>query len=236
MRSPKEGSAGPPRSRSASPFGPPLGAGDAPSRAPVPHSRCTLPKARPAGRRDAGVGRPPGPGPPCRATGGDWCRQGVRHPRSARSGSRDRGAGAGAGPSEPRLRLQRHKAAPGGGSAAPSPGSRRGARARRPQPTGCRQTRARRCAAPAAPTWPPAGRRKRRLLPLPVLSRGPRSRPRSRRVFGHAPAYRTAPHRPRGVHGNGGTGRPRADRGRRRRKRRGRKRRRHQVTGSVSGR
>lgn len=42
------------------------------------------------------------------------------------------GAGAGAGPSAPRLRLQRSEAAPAGGSAAPSPGSRRGARARQP--------------------------------------------------------------------------------------------------------
>ncbi|XP_074770823.1 uncharacterized protein LOC141964387 isoform X2 [Athene noctua] len=94
---------------SASSSGPPLGGGDAPSRAPV--RRCPRtdrhhapPRLGPVmrGRRELRPGalRPlaggaPGqeepPGASARAPGlrgGDWCRQRVRPPRSARAGSR----------------------------------------------------------------------------------------------------------------------------------------------------
>ncbi|XP_032555186.1 translation initiation factor IF-2-like [Chiroxiphia lanceolata] len=183
-----------------------------------------LPMARPAGRRDPGAGSPRGPAPPRGAARGDWCRQRVRPPRSARAGSRDRGGGGrGRGPQRRGSASSARGAAPAGGSAAPSPGSRRGARARRPQPTGRRQTRARRCAAPAAPTWPPAGRRKRLWLPLPAAFRVAGTTPaQQRRALGPAPAVSMA---------TAGPGRQGALR---------RKHRRHQVTGpdrawAVSG-
>lgn len=171
------------------------GAGDAPSRAPVPRSRCTLPTARPAGRRDPGAGRRPGPAPPCRATGGDWCRQGVRHPRSARAGSRDRGGGGRGGALSAAAPPPALRGRPSGrlGSALarePAWGPGPPALTYRLPPDPCpplRRTRRSNMAARGAPEAV--------VLPLPVPFRGPRSRPQSRSPFGHAPALR--PSRPR---------------------------------------
>lgn len=219
---------------------------------PLPRARPSLPHIlpRPGGTRDRAPSAPPAGGARCGQPrrlsvlspgglrGGDWCRQRVRPRAGSRhpEGGGDRGGARRAAappPAHPEGAPRR------GGSAVPPPGSA-GLGHRRPQPTGRRQTRTRRCAALSVPTWPPAERRKYRPVPLPVSRQRP---PQRQRGVGHAhragPLRRSPPLRPRprrplsaaleATAAPGGLGR-----GRRRGGRGGRKRRRFQATGSVS--
>lgn len=224
---------------SVSPLGPPLGGVDVPSQAPVPR---TSHQARPGKERPAGAPFGPAgprggesrpvPVPSLRGYGevigaDSGCGPSARPAPAPGPG----GAGDRAGSSAPRLRLQHPAAAPPGGSAAPSPGSTVPGH-RRLQPTGRRQARTRRCAAPAAPTWPPAERPE---TPSISASGAPSAGcDHAPSLSGHAP--RSGP-RPRGRHRcpwqrRRGDGPPGGAGGR---KRRGRKRRRFQVTAARPG-
>lgn len=195
---------------------------------PSPASAAPSPRlGRPEGRRG---GEPAWAGPPCRATGGDWCRQGVRHPRSARSGSRDRRGGGRGGALGATAPPPAPQGRPGGrlgstlarepawGPGPPAPTYRLPPDPRPP----LRRARRSNMAARGAPEAPPVSASR----PFPRPEAPP---PGTERI---GPAPRPAPRCP----WQRRPGPPRAGRGRRRRKRRGRKRRRHQVTGSVPGR